>query len=114
MAKKKKNKFLRFISWSLLFFIILTWIALPLFAGLFAVGEPDGPKIYPVKMHEYFYRIGYAAAGRGTARKSLSSYFYERPWFYFLHTRSIPKAEGERVINSTKEWVDEKYHDLTD
>ena len=103
MAKKSKNIKIRVISLAII--IILIWAVLPIIAGACKLGEPDGPKIYPIEMHKTFYGVGYSAFGHGTPRKSFKSYFYTRPWFYFMKTTPIPKAEAENMINSVKQWV---------
>jgi hypothetical protein len=51
----------------------------PFVAGLFAIGDRDGPKIYPSSYHTILYMISYEMVRDEKPRQSP---FFERPWFY--------------------------------
>jgi len=84
--------------------LVVIWLLMPVLAGMFKLGEPEGPKIYPAKMHAALYRMGYGAAGHGTAHSSLTSFMYERPWFYGMNAKPIPQAKAEELLDSTKKF----------
>jgi hypothetical protein len=112
MAKKKKSM-IPLISGSAVAVLIFIWLALPIIAGAFKIGESDGPKIYPKKLHIAFYGIGHSAAGHGETEDSyFKALIYERPWFYGMKRKLIPQAKAEDVIDGTKEWIEDKYNQV--
>jgi hypothetical protein len=97
MAKKKKNSDI--LIGSIIVSLLMVWLALPVIAGLFKVGEPGGPKIYPEKLHITLYGLGYRAAGHGEPHSSISAWIYTRPWFYFMKPKPIPQEKAEAVTD---------------
>ena len=104
MAKKKKKSDV--MVGSTVVGLIMLWLALPVIAGLFNIGAPDGPRIYPAGMHSSLFGLGYRAAGRGEPHSSMTSWLYTRPWFYGMDPKPIPQDKAEAV----KEWLEEKCH----
>ena len=60
------------------------YLAGPIIAGLFAIGERDGPIIYPSEYHTAFYIASYEAVRHEKPRLSLDHHKFERPLFYGL------------------------------
>ena len=109
MAKKKK-KSNHIALFGTIFAVVGIWLTLPVIAGMFQIGEPAGPKIYPAPLHHSLYNLGATAAGHGKAHQSLTSFFYERPWFYGMKKRTIIEVETEaawdKVSGKTDKWMD--------
>ena len=103
MAKKKK-KDANIMIGSTVVGLIMLWLILPVIAGLFNIGEPDGPKIYPANMHSALYGLGHRAAGRGEPHSSMTGWFYTRPWFYGMDPKPVPQDKAEAV----RDWFKEK------
>ncbi len=101
--KSKKNKSNMMVG-STVVGLIMLWLILPVIAGLFKIGEPDGPRIYPASMHRAIYSLGHRAAGRGEAHSSLSSTFYTRPWFYGMTPKPLAQEKGEQF----KKWFNDQ------
>ena len=103
MAKKKKRNS-NVMTGSIVVGLIMLWLIMPVIAGLFYIGEPDGPKIYPADMHTALYGLGYRAAGRGEPHASITAWIYTRPWFYGMNSTPVPQEKTEAV----REWFKEK------
>ncbi len=73
-----------------LYFGLGIYLALPLAAGFFSVGNKLGPKIYPVGLHTALYTIGWEMNGsperqrHGKPRVGFWCERADRPWFYGL------------------------------
>lgn len=107
MAKKKKN-LIPLLSGSTIAIIIFIWLAMPVIAGMFKIGEPAGPKIYPREMHKSLYKMGNNAAGNDELDFSFyKEWIYERPWFYGMKRTTIPQSKAEETWDSTKKWLHE-------
>ena len=68
-------------------FVLLTvilYLVFPVIAGLLAIGDRVGPKIYPVTYHTILYMVSYEAL---RDEKPRQDYQFERPWFYGLPRR---------------------------
>jgi hypothetical protein len=65
----------------LLALAIILYLLFPLVAGLFAIGDRDGPRLYPSSYHTSLYMISYEAVRNEKPRQNLLS---DRPWFYGL------------------------------
>ena len=102
MAKKKKKNS-NIIVGSTVVGLIMLWLALPVIAGLFKIGEPDGPKIYPAGMHIALFGLGHRAAGRGEARSSITGWLYTRPCFYGMDPKPVPQDKAEALGDWFKE-----------
>ena len=63
----------------LILFSVIVYLLFPIVAGLCAIGDRDGPKIYPKAYHATLYMVSYEAVRNEEPRES---YLYERPWFY--------------------------------
>jgi hypothetical protein len=63
----------------LLALIGVLYLLFPFFAGLLAIGDRDGPKIYSSSYHTLLYMISYEMVQDEKPRQYL---FLERPWFY--------------------------------
>ena len=59
--------------------VVVLYLVFPLIAGLLALGDRDGPRIYPEAYHTVLYMISYEAMRNEKPRQSLE---FERPWFY--------------------------------
>ena len=107
MAKKRKRKSNSdAMIGSTIVGLIMLWLSLPVIAGLFKIGEPNGPKIYPVRLHTALYGLGYRAAGHGEPHSSINSWFYVRPWFYGMRPKAVPQEEAEAV----RDWIRKQCH----
>ena len=63
---------------------LILYIAGPFIAGLFAIGDREGPRIYPKDFHTVLYKITYSATHDDKPRVAEG----ERPLFYgFPRTR---------------------------
>lgn len=62
----------------------ILYIVFPFIAGLFAIGDRDGPKIYPRSYHAILYIISYEMVRNEKPRRNIE---LERPWFYGLPRR---------------------------
>jgi hypothetical protein len=60
---------------------VLLYLVFPLVAGLLAIGDRDGPKIYPPFYHEQLYMISSESVWHEKPRQNFE---FERPWFYGL------------------------------
>jgi len=59
--------------------VVILYVILPFVAGLFAIGDRDGPKIYPEHYHAQMYMITYEAVRHEKPRQN---FLYDRPLFY--------------------------------
>lgn len=71
MTCRKASKLLALIG--------VFYLLFPFVAGLFAIGDRDGPKIYPSSYHTILYMVSYEMVRDEKPRQSP---FLERPWFY--------------------------------
>ena len=71
MIYRKASKLLAVIG--------VLYLLFPFVAGLFAIGDRDGPRIYPSSYHTVLYRVSYEMVRDEKPRQSP---FFERPWFY--------------------------------
>ena len=55
------------------------YLFFPFIAGLLAIGDRDGPKIYSQTYHTILYRIGYKFMHDEKPRQNIE---LDRPWFY--------------------------------
>ena len=69
-----------------LILVAVVYVIFPFLAGLFAVGDRDGPKIYPPSYHTVLYIISYEIMRDEKPRQNVE---LERPWFYGLPRRRI-------------------------
>ena len=58
------------------------YLAGPIIAGLFAIGERDGPIIYPSEYHTAFYIASYEALRHEKPLLSIDNHNFELPLFY--------------------------------
>ena len=63
----------------LLSLIGVLYLLFPFVAGLFAIGDRDGPRIYSSSYHTMLYMISYEMVRDEKPRQNP---FLERPWFY--------------------------------
>jgi hypothetical protein len=63
---------------------LILYLAGPLIAGLFGVGERDGPRIYPREYHTALYMTTYEMMRNEKPRLSIEAGETERPLFYGL------------------------------
>ena len=59
--------------------IAVLYLVFPFIAGLLAIGDRDGPKIYPQTYHGILYTISYEMVHDEKPRRNIE---LERPWFY--------------------------------
>ena len=71
MTYRKASKLLALIG--------VLYLLFPFVAGLFAIGDRDGPRIYPSSYHTVLYMVSYEMVRDEKPRQSP---FFERPWFY--------------------------------
>lgn len=64
--------------------VMAVYLVLPLLAGVFAIGDRRGPRVYPASFHEPLYVIGWEVAGRDGKPRVLGRGASPRPWFYGL------------------------------
>lgn len=58
---------------------MILYLIFPVVAGVFAIGDRDGPKIYPEYYHAQMYMISYEAV---RDEKPRQNFLFERPLFY--------------------------------
>ena len=59
--------------------IVVLYLVFPFIAGLLAIGDRDGPKIYSQTYHGSLYTISYEMVRDQKPRRNTE---LERPWFY--------------------------------
>jgi hypothetical protein len=59
--------------------VVLLYLIFPFIAGVFAIGDRDGPKIYPLSYHHLLYMISYESVWHEKPRQNVE---LDRPWFY--------------------------------
>lgn len=63
--------------------ILIIYLAMPIVAGVYEIGNRSGPILYPSDVHAELYLIGWEAAGNeGKPREPFGH--PPRPWFYGL------------------------------
>jgi hypothetical protein len=72
--------------------VAVLYVVFPFIAGLFGIGDRDGPKIYPRSYHANLYIISYEIVRNEKPRSNLE---LERPWFYGLPRHRIQASEQE-------------------
>ena len=82
--------------------IILTavYLAAPVFAGAFEIGDRWGPRIYPIALHEPLYKIGWALATHKEEGKPHMPYWAKaewRPLFYGMYSQNDDPAAAPPV-----------------
>jgi len=76
----------------LLAMVLVLYMVFPFIAGLFAIGDRDGPKIYPRSYHAIVYMTTYEMVRSEKPRRDIE---LERPWFYGLPRRRTPVYDRE-------------------
>jgi len=69
-----------------LMLVAVLYVIFPFLAGLFAIGDRDGPRIYSRSYHTVLYRIGYQIVRDEKPRQNIE---LDRPWFYGLPRRRM-------------------------
>ena len=59
--------------------IAVLYLVFPFIAGLLAIGDRDGPKIYSQTYHAILYTISYEMVRDQKPRRNIE---LDRPWFY--------------------------------
>ena len=72
----------------LLGLIVILYLVFPAIAGVFAIGDREGPKIYPLFYHQHLYMISYESVWQEKPRQNPD---FDRPWFY-----GFPRPPRER------------------
>ena len=72
--------------------VAVLYVVFPFIAGLLAIGERDGPKIYPRAYHANLYIISYEMVRDEKPRSNIE---LARPWFYGFPRRRIEAYEQE-------------------
>ena len=62
--------------------VLILYLGGPLIAGLFGLGDRDGPRIYPSRYHTVLYKITYSMTHDDKPRIGWDSNESERPLFY--------------------------------
>ena len=75
--------------------VVVLYVVFPFIAGLFAIGDRDGPKIYPRAYHANLYIISYEIVRKEKPRSNIE---LERPWFYGLTRHRIQASDRNNVI----------------
>ena len=65
--------------------VVIVYLTFPMVAGLCAIGDRDGPKIYSMEYHSFLYMVGYESVREEKPRINPN---LERPWFYGFPRRS--------------------------
>jgi hypothetical protein len=71
--------------------LAIMYVAAPVVAGAFGIGDRWGPQIYPTSFHEPLYRIGWNMTTwheDGKPRIDFRQQPEWRPWFYGLPCRN--------------------------
>jgi len=79
--------------------LALVYLALPVAAGFFKVGDQDGPRIYHESHHSLLYTFGYELANDN--KEPNASVFWlltNRPWFYGMDRQQKPADEQLKII----------------
>lgn len=67
---------------------LILYLAGPLIAGLFGIGDREGPRIYAKEYHSQLYMISYEMVRNEKPRVSIETSALQRPIFYgFPRTR---------------------------
>ena len=73
--------------------VAVLYVIFPFIAGLLAIGDRDGPKIYPRSYHTALYIISYEMVRDEKPRQNIQ---LERPWFYGLPKRRTVSGSKEQ------------------
>ena len=70
--------------------IIFLYLIMPFVSGLFEFGDRMGPKIYPVKLHEALYRLGWSLGKHDGSKPRIEFWVRpeNRPWFYGMYSKN--------------------------
>ena len=70
--------------------LLAAYIAAPIFAGVFEIGDRMGPRLYPVGLHENLYSLGWKLSSHQESKPRVAPWFKSelRPWFYGMHSRN--------------------------
>lgn len=71
--------------------LVSLYLLFPLVAGVLAIGDRDGPKIYPIAYHTMLYMIAYEDVHHEKPRQTP---WLERPWFYGFPRRPRTNASS--------------------
>ena len=80
----------------LVILVTLLYLVFPFIAGLLAIGDRDGPKIYSRSYHAFLYITSYESVRNEKPRRNIES---ERPWFYGLPARQNQTYDRNRIPN---------------
>ena len=72
--------------------IVVLYLVFPFIAGLLAIGDRDGPKIYSQTYHAILYTVSYEMVRDQKPRRNLE---LERPWFY-----GFPRHPTQKAVTS--------------
>lgn len=75
-----------------LMLVAVLYAVFPFIAGLFVIGDRDGPRIYLRSYHTLLYMISYEMLRDEKPRQNIE---FERPWFYGLPRHRIQASEQE-------------------
>ena len=78
---------------------VILYLLFPIVAGLCALGDRDGPKIYPKTYHTTLYMISYETLRNEKPREDFLS---ERPWFYGF-PRKQREIKDDRLKGMSKD-----------
>ena len=72
----------------------IAYLAGPILAAILQSGEREGPRIYPVVLHETLYILVHESVHNVKPRRAIDASLYDRPWFYGME--KVPKPQSER------------------
>jgi|UniRef100_UPI0037850B5D hypothetical protein len=75
--------------------LLIAYVSAPYLAGIYQIGEREGPVIYPEGYHSFVFQMGHESFHHEKSRQSLDVWMYKRPFFYGLPRRL--KSEQERL-----------------
>ena len=65
--------------------VAITYVVLPVLAGVYEIGDRRGPRIYPESFHSQLYLIGWEMTDHSEGKPRLRAHdTTTRPWFYRL------------------------------
>ena len=70
---------------------LLLYLAGPLLAGLFGIGDREGPRIYPRAYHTALYMTTYEMVRDEKPRLSIEASETQRPLFYGLRRTQVSR-----------------------
>ena len=70
--------------------VIVLYLIMPIFAGVFEIGNRWGPKIYPIWYHETLYLVAWEMGTHEGNKPRIGVWYREeyRPWFYGMNSRN--------------------------